>query len=124
MDELSIDATKLSPEIKLTPGGIIKIKGRSISENIVEFYKPVGEWIDAYIRSPADVTSVELNLEYFNSASAKILMHMFFRLAHVQLKHKKLIINWYYEEGDEDIREKGEYFSSVLNLPFNFIKIT
>ena len=36
---------------------------------------------------------------------------------------KKYIINWYYEEGDEDILEKGEYISSVLNIPFNYIMI-
>jgi hypothetical protein len=39
------------------------------------------------------------------------------------LKHKKFIINWYYEEGDEDILERGEYFSSILDVPVNIIKI-
>jgi len=41
----------------------------------------------------------------------------------VHLKHKKFIINWFYEEGDEDILERGEYFSSILNIPFNFIRL-
>jgi hypothetical protein len=33
------------------------------------------------------------------------------------------MINWYYEEGDEDILEKGENISSVLDVIFNFIMI-
>lgn len=124
MNELRIAATKSSPEIVMTPDGVIKIKGRSIHENIIDFYKPVEAWIIEYIKEPADVTCVDIKLEYFNSASAKILVKLCQRISHVQLKYKKFIINWYYEEGDEDILERGEYFASALNLPFNFIKLT
>lgn len=124
MNEMKIPATKSSPEVILNPDGVIKIKGRSIHENITDFYKPVGEWVNEYIKVPADVTYIDINLEYFNSASAKVLISLCQRLSHVQLKYKKFIVNWYYEEGDEDILERGEYFSSVLNIPFNFIKVT
>jgi hypothetical protein len=41
----------------------------------------------------------------------------------VALKNRKVFINWFYEEGDEDILERGEYLSSVLDVPFNFIEI-
>lgn len=124
MEELRILATKSSPEVELNPGGFIKIKGRSIHENITDFFKPVETWVLDYIKTPADVTCLDINLEYFNSASAKVLVHLCQKLSHVQLKHKKFIINWYYEEGDEDILERGEYFSSILDIPFNFIKLT
>jgi hypothetical protein len=77
-----------------------------------------------YIKTPADVTCLDITLEYFNSASAKLLIQLFLKISFVQLKNKKFIINWYYEEGDEDILERGEYFSSVLNIPFNFIRVT
>jgi len=123
MKELILPATKSSPEIILNPSGIIKIKGRSIHENIIGFFKPVEDWVIEYIKIPADVTCLDISLEYFNSASAKLLIHLFQKISHVQLKNKKFIINWYYEEGDEDILERGEYFSSVLNIPFNFIRI-
>lgn len=124
MNELRIQATKSSPEILLNPEGMIRIRGRSIHENMFEFFKPVEDWINEYIKSPADVTCVDMSLEYFNSASAKLLIQLFQKISHVQLKNKKFIINWYYEEGDEDIFEQGEYFSSVLKIPFNFIRVT
>ncbi len=124
MRELKISNTKNSPEITLNPGGIIKISGRSIHSNVIEFYKPLEEWVSEYIKDPAEVTCVDINLEYFNSASAKVFIHIFEKIKHVTLKNRKFIFNWYYEEGDEDILERGEYFSSVLGVPFNFIRIS
>jgi len=34
-----------------------------------------------------------------------------------------LKINWVYEEGDDDILERGEYYASILDLRINFIEI-
>lgn len=123
MKELKIIPTKTSPEIILSPDGLIKIAGRSIHENVGEFYSAVDKWLNDYIKTPADVTCVEMNLEYFNSASAKIFIQLLEKIKHISLKNKKYVINWYYEDGDEDILERGEYFSSILNIPFNFLKI-
>jgi len=124
MQELRILPTKNSPEIIMNPDGIIKIRGRSIHENATEFYDPVNAWITEYIKDPADVTCVDMILDYFNSASAKVFIQLLQKLTYVQLKHKKFIFNWYYEDGDEDILERGEYFSSILDVEFNFIKIS
>ena len=124
MQETRILPTKNSPEIILNPDGFIKIRGRSIHENATEFFEPVNAWITEYIKDPAEVTCVDMILEYFNSASAKVFIQLLQKLTYVQLKHRKFIFNWYFEEGDEDILERGEYFSSILDVPFNFIKIT
>jgi hypothetical protein len=123
MEELRILRTKNTPEVVLNYEGAIKIRGRSIHENVAEFYKPVEDWICNYILNPADITIVDLNLEYFNSASAKVFVHLFQKITYVTLKHKKFVFNWYYEDGDDDILERGEYFSNVLDVPFNFVKI-
>lgn len=123
MEEIRIAPTKNTPEIILNPEGIIRIRGRSIHENVTDFFAPVEEWVTGYIVNPAEVTCVDMNLEYFNSASAKVFIHLLQKITYVALKHKKFIINWYYEEGDEDILERGEYFASVLDVPVNLIKI-
>jgi hypothetical protein len=123
MEELRISPTKNTPEIILNPEGIIRIRGRSIHENVTDFFAPVEEWVTGYIVNPAEVTCVDMNLEYFNSASAKVFIHLLQKLTYVALKHKKFVFNWYYEEGDEDILERGEYFASVLDVPINLIRI-
>jgi hypothetical protein len=113
--------TKNTPEVVLNPEGIIIIRGRSMNENMAEFYKQIENWIDAYICNPADFTCVDICLEYFNSVNPMILISILKKISYIKLKDKKFVINWYYEEGDEDILEQGEYISSVLNVPFNFI---
>ena len=85
MEELRISPTKNTPEIILNPEGIIRIKGRSIHENVTEFFEPVEDWISEYITVPAEVTSVDLNLEYFNSASAKVFIHILQKITYVTL---------------------------------------
>jgi hypothetical protein len=107
MEELRISPTKKTPEVILNPDGLIRIKGRSIHEDVADFFKPVEDWVTQYISSPADLTCVDMSLDYFNSASAKVFIHLMQKVTYVTLKHKKFIFNWYYEEGDEDILERG-----------------
>jgi len=123
MEELRIIPTKNTPEIILNPNGMLRIRGRSIHENVTSFFAPVEEWVTGYIVNPAEVTCVDMNLDYFNSASAKVFIHLLQKITYVTLKHKKFVFNWYYEDGDEDILERGEYFASVLDVPIKFIKI-
>lgn len=122
MKELRLIATKNTPEVVLNPDGVIRIRGRSIHENVSEFFSPIDKWITEYIEKPADTTQVDMILEYFNSASAKVFIQLLQKVTYVSLKDKKFVVNWYYEDGDEDILERGEYFSSVLDVPFNFIR--
>lgn len=117
-------STKCTPEIILDPEGIIKITGRSINENVSGFYEQIDEWIDDYVSNPAEITTVDIYLEYFNTVNFKIYFNMLKKIGSIRMLNKKCSINWYYEEGDEDILEKGEDISSALNIPFNFIMIS
>ena len=83
MEELRISPTKNTPEVILNPQGIIRIKGRSIHENVTDFFEPIEDWISEYITVPADITSVDMNLEYFNSASAKVFIHILQKVTYV-----------------------------------------
>lgn len=124
MQELRFVPGKNTPEIILDPAGSIQISGRSIHENVAEFFEPVENWIKSYVENPAEVTIVNMNLEYFNSASAKVFIQLLEILKKVTLKNGRCVYNWYYEEGDEDILERGEYFQIVLKVPFNFFKLS
>ena len=123
MLERLILSTKNMPEITLDPIGMIKISGRSMGTNICDFSDRINCWIDDYIQSPADTTCINICFEYLNSSDIKFYCSIINKIKVVRLKNKKLQINWYYEEGDEDILEKGESVSLVLGLDFNFIKI-
>jgi hypothetical protein len=119
-----IQPTKSTPEISLNPNGMIRIKGRSMIGNILDFGRQVDDWIEKYLDNPADLTCVDFYLEYLNTNNLKFYISLLKKIETVKLKNKKLMINWYYEEGDEDIIEKGEYISSVLDIPYNFIMLS
>jgi hypothetical protein len=44
--EKKISQTKITPEIRLNPDGIIKISGRSMNGNFDEFSAQLEDWID------------------------------------------------------------------------------
>ncbi|MCD6598038.1 MAG: SiaC family regulatory phosphoprotein, partial [Bacteroidales bacterium] len=78
--------------------------------------------VENYCKSPADSTILDVELEYFNSGSG-IFILIILQLLTSQLNNdKSLVINWYYEKGDDDILERGQYYSSLLNKDFVFIR--
>jgi hypothetical protein len=119
-----IAPTKSTPEIVLDPDGVITIKGRSMNKNAAEFYKQIESWIDVYIGNPANLTRVDIYLEYFNGTNSMIFNSLLKKISDVKLKDKEFVINWYYEEDDEDILSQGENISSVLDIPINLIMIS
>lgn len=123
MKKLIKSATKYTPEIILKPEGTIKITGRSMNGYTSEYFRQIEDWIDNYISDPADITCVDICLEYFKGINFTIYISLLKKIESVRLKNKKVIINWYYEEDDEDILENGEYISTLLGIPFNFIRI-
>jgi len=122
ISELYILPTKDTPGILLNPAGFIRIDGRGLTGHKSEISEQILNWIHEYLKSPAELTTVIVALEYLNSFSAKILVAILKEISLV-VQHKKLyFIHWCYEEDDEDILERGEYISSTFNIPIDFIR--
>ena len=81
MEPILIEGTPKTPTIKFDAStGVFEIKGRSIPENSVEFYKPLIDWLDLYKDTPNNKTVVNIKLEYFNTRSSKCILAVFQRL--------------------------------------------
>jgi len=122
MELVSLESTRKTPNVLLDPSGRIRIGGRSIPEDASKFYDNILNWVLDYCHTPSDSTLVDIQLEYFNSGSAKFIMQILRELSELLAEGKDLKVNWYYEEGDDDILERGEYYSSLLDLEINFIE--
>ena len=85
-NQKKISPSKNTPEVILDPRGIIKLTGRLVSENAEDFFKPIEEWINEYFRNPAEITCVEISLEYINSSGTKYLFDIIHRITHVYLE--------------------------------------
>jgi len=124
MEPLIYDATPKTPYVRFDPDtGILEIKGRSIPENSIEFYKILIDWLDEYSKNPKEKTIVNIQLEYFNTSSSKCILDFFKKLEALYKNNYDVIIIWYYEDDDEDMLEAGEDYESIIRVPFKMIEI-
>ena len=121
MEELKIEGSAKTPTVEFKADGELLLKGRSIPENSIEFYKPILDWIENYGASPKDKTIVNVQLEYFNTSSSKCILDVFKKLE--TLSDTNIEINWYYEEDDEDMLEAGEDYQAIIDIPFKMIEV-
>lgn len=123
MEPLIVQATEDTPEIVFDPDqNTFKISKISVPEDAYEFYYPVIQWIKDYSKNPLDQTSVEFDLEYVNSASAKQLIQLLLALEDLS-KENKVLIRWYFEAIDEDMQMLGKRFKNLADIDFEFIEI-
>jgi hypothetical protein len=122
MENLSIKGTSRTPEVDFNVNGNIRIHGRSIPEDAGLFYNHLYSWIFRYCMKPQPLTNVHIELEYMNSGSAKSILQIIKELITIAEKGYQIVVHWYYESGDEDMLEKGEYFESILKYKFIFIE--
>jgi hypothetical protein len=124
MEPINIEGTPKTPSIKFdAEKDILEIRGRSIPENSIEFYKPLVDWLDEYAKNPAIKTQVNIHLEYFNTSSSKCILDVFKKLEAIHKAKHDVVINWYYEEDDEDMLEAGEDYESIIRIPFKMFEI-
>ena len=123
MNTFTTEQTPKTPHINFDPtAGVFEIKGKSVPENSVIYYKSLFDWVDLYVQNPAKSTTLNIQLDYFNTSSAKCIVDLFKK---IELIHKngkgEAIINWHYNEPDEDMLEAGEDYKSIIKIPFNLI---
>lgn len=124
MKSIAIEGSPKTPEINFDyESGIVEIKGRSIPENSIEFYKPMIDWLEEYAKTPQSKTTVNIQLEYFNTSSSKCILDVFKKLEVIAKDGKDVEVNWFYEEDDEDMLEAGEDYQSIIKIPFKMIEI-
>jgi hypothetical protein len=117
MEIINLEGTEDTPKILLDKGnGIFEISGRSLPEDSAEFYQPILDWIAAYGEDANPETLFTFKLEYFNTASSKLILDVLSALEDID----GVTIDWYFHEDDEDMEEAGEEFSELVEIPFEF----
>jgi hypothetical protein len=121
MDVLRIESTAQTPLIDLNPvTGVMEIKGRSIPDDPEFFWGQILTWFDSYLIQPKDHTIVKIDLEYFNITSSKRILFLLYKLNDLIDTGKKVNIEWYYRESDEDMYEVGQDYAFMVRVPFVF----
>ncbi len=99
----------------------VEISGKSLPENVTEFYSPLMKWLDTNARTLKNIT-VSFKLNYFNTASSKMILDILLLLEETKEEGKKPRILWYYPEYDEEMHEAGIEYSEMVDLDFEALK--
>ena len=124
MNTISYEPTNVTPYVYFNPdNGVFEIKGRSLPDTSILFYQPILSALENYAKDDNPGITANFAFEYFNTSSSKCLFDVFKRLNKVAETGRDITINWYFEEGDDDMMEAGEDYSDLLDLDFNFYEI-
>jgi hypothetical protein len=135
MKTINIASTEKSPKVLFDPKKhIFEMEGNSRPENVRDFFYPIidtlREFFDEFdtdsIKKNSDAeTAFNFNfkLEYFNSASAKFISDILVIIKNGHDNGLNMKVNWYFDDGDDDMKEVGEDFSEMITFPFSFVMI-
>lgn len=119
MENLFIEGSASMPSVEFNTSGILKISGRALPENAHEFFNPLILWVKDFV---IDEVTLEINLEYFNTAVSKQL-YDFLKAVESNPNFKKIKLKWFYEDGDDEILESGEIYEELLpKISFEYQK--
>lgn len=120
-----IESTKQTPAIHFDGDNqLIVFKGEMYPENITEFSEPIFSWLEKYLEQPTNLTlTVNIELNYFNSSSSKLLLDLFDKLEEAVINgNRNIMVNWIYDSDNEYAQEYGEEFQEDLEyLPFHLV---
>jgi hypothetical protein len=132
MQGLIIEQGTRTPEIKFSPDeNVFHIRGISSPEDVRKLYYPVLEWINKFREeilkskfktfNDENPLRLQFDLEYFNSSSAKFFFDIMIEFKKLIPAGVPVIVEWYYEEEDPEMKEAGIDFSQLVEIEFTFI---
>jgi len=125
MDNFFVEGNDRTPEVDFNFGtGVFSISGRSITENPISFYKKIEEYINIYCKNPLPKTLFKVTLEYFNTSTSKCLVDIFKQLEQLHSPQNEVLVEWFYEQDDEEIMDSGEDYKDIVDIPFEIKLLT
>lgn len=125
MDVIKIMGTDDTPTVMLDAAkNIFEISGRSLPEDVTAFYSPIINWMESYNQSPLAKTVFNFKLVYFNTASSKMLLDILMKLEELHNAGKEVLVKWHFAEDDEDMKEAGEEYADIVDVPFEQISVS
>jgi len=117
MEKMTLKGTFETPGVLLdSDAGKIELSGRSLPEDTTTFYRPIFSWIEQYLSAPKENTSIAIKLEYFNTATSKVLLNMLTKFENAN----NVTVHWFHYEEDEDMLESGKEFEELVKLQFTY----
>ena len=116
MKAIVIEPTGHSPRVFFNTNGRLLLEGRSLPEDVTSFYDPL---IDFIIELEMDKVILDVNMDYFNTATSKKMLELLKNLD-ANSKVGSVQINWHYESDDEESLELAEIYEEECTIRTTF----
>ena len=116
--EATIDTPKVVLDIEKST---FLIEGASYPEDAYDVYENILGWLRSTEASYNGELVCHFKFNVLSSASRKLVYEILLELEKAHETNKNILIHWHYEKFDEDMKEVGEDFSELVNLPFNLL---
>lgn len=123
MDSLLIESKLNSPAVNFNAEtGRLQIIGRSIPEHPVKFYQPLEDWLTDYLATNPSNITLHIFLDYLNTHSTECMLLLMKGLKKYREGDSsvKVLIEWLYDEDDEDMESLGKDLETITHLPFEY----
>jgi len=131
MQKIIIKKTDRTPEVIIdAEGGVFSIEYDSRPEDVRKFYYPIIEKLKSILKNFQESSNLSyfndnpfeftFKMGYFNSSSAKFLLDILNIVKSFNDTGIKVVVNWYYYEDEDDMKEAGEDFSDFCGVDFNY----
>jgi hypothetical protein len=99
------------PEVNFNADtGICEIFGESYMEEAYKFYLPLINWLKEFVVNEKKPLIMNFKLMYFNTSSSRLILDILDVLKKFQEGGNEIIVNWYYDPEDPDVKEEVEDF--------------
>lgn len=120
-----LEASEDSPQVLLnSQTGKLKLSGRCIMSDTLPFQTAIFDWLRKHITVINREFELEINLEYINSDSHKMLLHIVAELNKYYIFGKKISISWIALAEDDYMNDVIQEFKETFDLPINEIILT
>ena len=125
MEKIRIEPTDVSPEVIFDiEKNNFSIRGKSVVTEVDSFYAPLIDWLEKAQDKIDNRVDFVFDLEYFNIFSSKRILFILYKLSDLKVAGADINVIWHFSMEDDDMKEVGEDFACMVNLPFEFISNT
>lgn len=124
MTDFINEGDKVTPKILLSKSNNeFYITGTSRPENPKDFYSHVFNWLNTYFESPNDETVFQVQLDYFNTSTSKVLLDLFELFEEKVEDSINIKVVWQYKTDDEEMMEAGEELLDLVEIPYEIQEV-
>ncbi|WP_028454723.1 biofilm regulation phosphoprotein SiaC [Chitinilyticum litopenaei] len=122
MQDLNIAASTSSPSIQTDwSAGMVRLGGDSYPENAFELFRPLLDWVGAYLGSDHGPLQLELRLLYLNTSSIRIMMDVLDQLEAAHGQGRAVSLRWFYDSRNARVADLAEEFREDCSFPFEIV---